>query len=165
MTLGVKSYDKKIDFKPYVIFQCVSRHVISLYLLKHKGSVMESHDCLKVSMCKLVDATDRIFDRIHILLDQIYKSLGGGVIILGADNKLLYALVIIFGRHSILFNQLHTLFGAGAIILDAADKLLCVQVIIFGLNNIVLDAFATPLNAMNIIVGSKTILRSTCASW
>ena len=120
---------------------------------------MESHDCLKVSMCKLVDATVRIFDQIHILLDQIYKSLGGG------DNKLLYALVIIFGRHSILFNQLHTSLGAGAIILDAADKLLCVQVIIFGLNNIVLDAFAIPLSAMNIIVGSKTILRSTCASW
>ena len=128
-------------------------------------TIMESHDCLKVSMCKLVDATVRIFDRIHILLDQIYKSLGGGVIILGADNKLLYALVIIFGRHSILFNQLHTSLGAGAIILDAADKLLCVQVIIFGLNNIVLDAFAIPLSAMNIIVGSKTILRSTCASW
>ena len=126
---------------------------------------MESHDCLKVSMCKLVDAAVRIFDRIHILLDQIYKSLGGGVIILGADNKLLYALVIIFGRHSILFNQLHTSLGAGAIILDTADKLLCVQVIIFGLNNIVLDAFAIPLSAMNIIVGSKTILRSTCASW
>ena len=93
---------------------------------------MESHDCLKVSMCKLVDATVRIFDRIHILLDQIYKSLGGGIIVLGADNKLLYALVIIFGRHSILFNQMHTSLGAGAIILDAADKLLCVQVIIFG---------------------------------
>ena len=84
---------------------------------------------------------------------------------MGADNKLLYALVIIFGRHSILFNQLHTSFGAGAIILDAADKLLCVQVIIFGLNNIALDAFAIPLSAMNIIVGSKTILRSACASW
>ena len=53
-------------------------------------------------MCKLVDATVRIFDQIHILLDQIYKSLGGGAIVLGADNKLLYALVIIFGRHSIL---------------------------------------------------------------
>ena len=130
-----------------------------------RGETMESHDCLKVSMCKLVDATVRIFDRIHILLDQIYKSFGGGVIILGADNKLLYALVIIFGRHSILFIQLHTSLGAGAIILDAADKLLCVQVIIFGLNNIVLDAFAIPLSAMNIIVGSKTILRSTCASW
>ena len=94
---------------------------------------MESHDCLKVSMCKLLDATVRIFDQIHILLDQIYKSLGGGgVIVLGAGNKLLYALVIIFGRHSILFNHLHTSLGAGAIILDAADKLLCVQAIIFG---------------------------------
>ena len=40
-----------------------------------KVVTMESHDCLKVSMCKLVDATVRIFDRIHILLDQIYKSL------------------------------------------------------------------------------------------
>ena len=138
---------------------------VSLKTISKKHHIMESHDCLKVSMCKLVDATVRIFDRIHILLDQIYKSLGGGVIILGADNKLLYALVIIFGRHSILFNQLHTSLGAGAIILDAADKLLCVQVIIFGLNNIVLDAFAIPLSAMNIIVGSKTILRSTCASW
>ena len=126
---------------------------------------MESHDCLKVSMCKLVDATARTFDRIHILLDQIYKSLGGGVIVLDADNKLLYALVIIFDRHSILFNQLHTAVGVGAIIPDAADMLLCVQVIIFGLNNIVLDAFAIPISAVNIIVGSKTILRSTCASW
>ena len=116
-------------------------------------------------MCKLVDATARIFDRIRILLDQIYKSLGGGVIILDADNKLLYALVIIFDRHSILFNQLHTAVGVCAIILDAADTLLCVQVIIFGLNNIVLDVFVKPLSAMNIIVGSKTILRSTCASW
>ena len=84
---------------------------------------------------------------------------------MGADNKLLYALVIIFGRHGILFNQLHTSLVAGAIILDAADKLLCVQIIIFGLNNIVLDAFAIPLSALNIIVDSKTILRSTCASW
>ena len=126
---------------------------------------MESHDCLKVSMCKLVDATARIFDRIHILLDQIYKSLGGGVIVLGADNKLLYALVIVFDWHSTLFNLLHTAVGVGAIILDAADTLLCVQVIIFGLNNIVLDAFAIPISAVNIIVGSKTILRSTCASW
>ena len=126
---------------------------------------MESHDCLKVSMCKLVDATARIFDRIRILLDQIYKSLGGGVIILDADNKLLYVLVIIFDRHSILFNQLHTAVGVCAIILDAADTLLCVQVKIFGLNNIVLDVFVIPLSAMNIIVGSKTILRSTCASW
>ena len=149
----------------------MSRLILWLYRLSnittlpHRGEAMESHDCLKVSMCKLVDATARIFDRIHILLDQIYISLGGGVIVLDADNKLLYALVIIFDRHSILFNQLHTAVGVGAIILDAADTLLCVQVIIFGLNNIVLDAFAIPISAVNIIVGSKTILRSTCASW
>ena len=43
---------------------------------------------------------------------------------------------------------------------------LCVQVIIFGLNNTVLDSYAIRLCAMNIIVGSKTILiKSTCASW
>ena len=66
---------------------------------------MESHDCLKFNTC---------------------ESLGGGDTVLGADNKLLYALVIILGRHSILFNQLHTLLGAGIIILDAADKLLYV---------------------------------------
>ena len=87
---------------------------------------MESYDCLKVSMCnkyqtdclwkhrthygsengslsfnkkcKLVNAAVRIFDQIHILQNQIYKSLGGGVIVIGADNKLLYALVIIFGQ-------------------------------------------------------------------
>ena len=121
--------------------------------MENRLFIMESHDCLKVSMCKLVDATARIFDRIRILLDQIYKSLGGGVIILDADNKLLYVLVIIFDRHSILFNQLHTAVGVCAIILDA------------GLNNLVLDVFVIPLSAMNIIVGSKTILRSTCASW
>ena len=77
-------------------------------------------------MCKLVDATVRIFDQIHILLNQIYKFLGDGVMILGADNKLLYAFVTLFGRHSILFNQLHTAVCVGAIILDAADKLLCI---------------------------------------
>ena len=85
------------------------------------------------------NATVRIFDRINILLDQICKSLGGGVIVLGADNILLYALVIPFCRHSILCNHLRTTLGVGAIILDAADKLLCVQVIIFGLNNIVVE--------------------------
>ena len=72
---------------------------------------MESHDCLKVN---------------------IYKALGGGVIVLGADNTVLYALVIILGRHSILFNQLHISLGAGAIILGASDKLLCVEIKIFG---------------------------------
>ena len=65
---------------------------------------MEIHDCLNVNT---------------------YKSLDSGVIVLGANNTLLYALVIILGRHSILFNQLHTSLGAGAIILDAADRLLC----------------------------------------
>ena len=65
---------------------------------------MESHGCHKVNT---------------------YKPLGGGVIVLGADNTLLYALVIILGRHSTLFSQLHTSLGAGAIILDAADKLFC----------------------------------------
>ena len=78
-------------------------------------------------------------------------SLQGGSL----TQVLLYALVTVFDRHSILFNQLHAVVGIGAIILDAADKLLCVQVIIFGLNNI----------AINILVGSQTILRSTCASW
>ena len=66
---------------------------------------MESHGCLKVN---------------------IYQSLGGGVIVLGADNTLLYALVIILGRHSILLNQLLIPLGAGAIILDAPDKLFSV---------------------------------------
>ena len=45
-------------------------------------------------MCKSLNAAVKIFDRIHILLDQIYKQLGDGVIALGADNKLLYALII-----------------------------------------------------------------------
>ena len=70
------------------------------YSMKQLNSI-ESHDCLKVN---------------------IYKSLGGGVIVLGADNKILYALVIILGRYSILFNQLHTSLGAGVIIVDASDK-------------------------------------------
>ena len=55
-------------------------------------------------MCKLVKVAVRIFHRVHILLDQVYKSLSGRVIALGADNKILYALVIIFGQNSILFN-------------------------------------------------------------
>ena len=46
-------------------------------------------------MCKLVDAKVRIFDsfnilldRIHILMGQIYKIFGDGVIVLGAADIL-----------------------------------------------------------------------------
>ena len=77
----------------------------------------------------------------------------------------MYAFVIIFGRHSISFNQLHTAVDISALILDEADKLLCVQFIIFGLKNIVVESLSRRICAMNIITGTKTILRSTCASW
>ena len=42
-----------------------------------------------VSMRKLVNAEVRIFDRIHILLDQIYISLGDGIILLGVCQSTL----------------------------------------------------------------------------
>ena len=87
--------------------------------------IMESHDCLKVNMCKLVEAKVRIFDsfnilldRIHILLGQIYKILGGGVIVLGEAYILVYALVIIFGQFSSLFDQMHETLDVGAIVLS-----------------------------------------------
>ena len=73
-----------------------------------------------------------LLGQFHILLGQTYKTLGIGVIVLGAADTLMSALVIILGQHSIFFNQWHTSLGTGAIILDAADKLLCVEVIIFG---------------------------------
>ena len=86
-------------------------------------------------MCKLVDTKVRIFysfnillNRIHILLGQIYKTLGGGVIVM-------YALVIIFGQFSSLFDQKHKTLGA-----------------------IVLGAFVITLSAVNIVFGSKGIL-------
>ena len=62
-------------------------------------------------------------------------------------------------------NLVDTAVGIGAVILNAADKFLYAQAIIFGLNNIILESFSTRLGAMNIIVGTKIILRSTCASW
>ena len=37
---------------------------------------MESHVCLKINMCKLVDANVRIFDSFNILLDQIHILFG-----------------------------------------------------------------------------------------
>ena len=62
-------------------------------------------------MCKLVDTTVRIFDsfnilmdRIHILLGQIYKILVGGIIVLGAADILVYALVIIGDQFSGLYS-------------------------------------------------------------
>ena len=48
-------------------------------------------------------------------MDQNYKLLDGVILVFGADNKQLYALVILFGRHSILFSQLHTSVGICAI--------------------------------------------------
>ena len=42
-----------------------------------------------VSMRKLINAEVRIFDRIHILLDQIYISLGDGIILLGVCQSTL----------------------------------------------------------------------------
>ena len=94
-------------------------------------------------MCKLVDAKVRIFDsfnilldRIHILLGQIYKILCGGVIVLGAADILVYALVIILGQFSSLFDQLHKTLDIGAI---------------------VLDSFVITFSAVNIVIGSKGI--------
>ena len=72
------------------------------------------------------DTLHLVFVCSQVPLGQTYKTLGIGVIVLGAADTLMSALVIILGRHNILFNQWHTSLGAGAIILDAADKLLCV---------------------------------------
>ena len=88
----------------------------------------------------------------HILLGHIYKTLCDDIIVLGASDILLCALVIIFGQHSILFGQIHTSVAVGALILDAADKLFCVIIIIFDLNNIVVfDSIVIPLSVVNII--------------
>ena len=77
-------------------------------------------------MCKLVDAKVRIFDsfnilldRIRILLGQIYKIFGGGVIVLGAADILVYGVVTIVGQFSSLFDLMHKTLDVGAILLDS----------------------------------------------
>ena len=87
----------------------------------------------------------------HILLGHIYKTSGVDIIVLGASDILLRALIIIFGQHSILFDQMHTSVAVDAMILDAAGKLFCVIIIIFDLNSIVFDSFVIPLNVVTII--------------
>ena len=69
-------------------------------------------------------------DQFHILLDQIYKTLGIDVILLDVADILLRVFIIIFGRHSILF----------------------------GLNNTLWDEFVISLSALITIVGSRGIL-------
>ena len=86
----------------------------------------------------------------HILLGHIYKTSGVDIIVLGASDILLCALIIIFGQHSILFDQMHTSVAVDAMILDAASKLFCV--IIFDLNSIVFDSFVIPLSVVTIIL-------------
>ena len=88
----------------------------------------------------------------HILLGHIYKTLVVDIIVLGASDILLCALIIIFGQHSILLDQKHTSLAVDAMILDAAGKLFCVIVIIFDLNSIVFDTFVIPLSEVNIIL-------------
>ena len=71
-----------------------------------------------------------IINYFHILLGQIYETLGTNIIVLCASDILLCSLIIIFGRHSIL----------------------C------GLNNILLDEFVISLSALITIAGSQGIL-------
>ena len=65
-------------------------------------------------MCKLVDAKVRLFDSLTFYMiklmfywDQICKLLGSSVTVFGADDILVYALVIIYGQFSCLFDQMH----------------------------------------------------------
>ena len=87
----------------------------------------------------------------HILLGHIYKTLVVDIIVLGASDILLCALIIIFGQHSILLDQMHTSLAVDAMILDAAGKQFCV-IVIFDLNSIVFDTFVIPLSEVNIIL-------------
>ena len=71
-------------------------------------------DHFNVNMCKLVDAKVRLFDSLTFYMiklmfywDQIYKLLGSSVTVFGADDILVYALVIIYGQFSYLFDQMH----------------------------------------------------------
>ena len=85
-------------------------------------------------------------------MGHIYKTSGVDIIVLGASDIVLCALIIIFGQHSILFDQMHTPVAVDAMILDAAGKLFCVIIIIFDLNSIVFDSFVIPLSVVTIIL-------------
>ena len=87
-------------------------------------------------------------------MGHIYKTSGVDIIVLGASDILLCALIIIFGQHSILFDQMHTSVAVDAMILNAAGKLFCVIITIFDLNtcSIVFDSFVIPLSVVTIIL-------------
>ena len=85
-------------------------------------------------------------------MGHIYRTSGVNIIVLGASDILLCALIIIFGQRSILFDQSHASVAVDAMILDAAGKLFCVIIIIFDLNSIVFDSFVIPLSVVTIIL-------------